>query len=234
MLVADHNNKALADATAEDRHRRLEAIGGDIVVLVAGKGCGAVAEAASKLDGVKKVIVADDALYEHPVAETACRARREPVQATMTRSSQPRPPSARTSCRASPRCSTWRRFRKSTAVEGADTFERPIYAGNAIADGEGDRRQEGHHGPHRPLSTGGGPKAAPASVEKLGAGQQMPGLSTFVGEETAEVRPSRTDLCRALSSPAAAALQNGDNFEMLDQGLADKLGAARRCLARGG
>ena len=68
LLVAEHDNKMLKDATSKAL-TAAKAIGGDVHVLVAGKDCKAVADAAAKLDGVKKVLLADAALYEHSVAE---------------------------------------------------------------------------------------------------------------------------------------------------------------------
>ena len=68
LVIADHNNADLGDATAKTVSAAAK-IGGDVHVLVAGKGCDAVAQAAAKLDGVSKVLLADDAQYEHPVAE---------------------------------------------------------------------------------------------------------------------------------------------------------------------
>jgi electron transfer flavoprotein alpha subunit len=68
LLVAEHDNKTLKDATNK-AFTAAKAIGGDVHVLVAGKDCKAAAEAASKLDGVKKVLMADGAPYEHQLAE---------------------------------------------------------------------------------------------------------------------------------------------------------------------
>src|SRR5664279_1042775 len=68
LLLAEHDNKSLKDATNKTL-TAAKAIGGDVHVLVAGKDCKAVAEACAKLDGVKKVLLADAAPYEHAVAE---------------------------------------------------------------------------------------------------------------------------------------------------------------------
>src|SRR5512141_2410188 len=68
LLVAEHDNKRLKDSTNKAL-TAAKAIGGDVHVLVAGKDCKAAAEAAAKLDGVKKVLLADAGLYEHHVAE---------------------------------------------------------------------------------------------------------------------------------------------------------------------
>ena len=68
LLVAEHDNKTLKDATNKAL-TAAKALGADVHVLVAGKGCKAVADAAAKLDGVKKVLLADSAAYEHGLAE---------------------------------------------------------------------------------------------------------------------------------------------------------------------
>ena len=68
LLIAEHDNKTLKDATNKAL-TAAKALGGDVHVLVAGKGCRAVADAAAKLDGVKKVLIADGAAYEHQLAE---------------------------------------------------------------------------------------------------------------------------------------------------------------------
>ena len=122
------------------RRRRCNAVtaaaklGGDVHVLVAGTGCRAAAEAAAKIAGVDKVLLAD----EPRLRARAGRERRRrwsssspPDYSHVARRRRPR--SARTSCRASRRCSTWRRSPTSSRSIAPDTFERPIYAGNALA-----------------------------------------------------------------------------------------------------
>ena len=105
LLLAEHDNKSLKDATNKAL-TAAKALGGDVHVLVAGTGAKAVADAAAKLDGVAKVLLADAPAYEHVLAEPlaalivslAGSLRRD------RRAGDHRP--ARTSCRASPRCST--------------------------------------------------------------------------------------------------------------------------------
>ena len=75
LLIAEHDNKVLKDATNKAL-TAAKALGGDVHVLVAGKDCKAVADAAAKLDGVKKVLLADAALYEHSRRRAARRADR--------------------------------------------------------------------------------------------------------------------------------------------------------------
>src|SRR5664279_4126916 len=101
LLVAEHNNKVLKDATSKAL-TAAKALGGDVHVLVAGKDCKEVADLAAKLDGVKKVLLADAALYQHSVAE--------PLAALID----------------------VMQISEIIKVIAPDTFERPIYAGNAI------------------------------------------------------------------------------------------------------
>src|SRR5215469_15731312 len=68
LLIAEHDNKVLKDASAKAL-TAAKALGGDVHVLIAGKGCRAVADAAAKLDGVSKVLLADAPAYEHMLAE---------------------------------------------------------------------------------------------------------------------------------------------------------------------
>ncbi len=104
LLLAEHDNASLKDPDAEgaDRRRRPRRT---VTVLVAGTGCGPAAEAASKLAGVAKVLVADNAAYANLLAEPTA-ALIVSIAAAMTRSSRPPPRTARTSCRASQPCST--------------------------------------------------------------------------------------------------------------------------------
>ena len=130
LVIADHNNKALNDATAKTVTAASK-MGGDVVVLVIGHDCGAVGEAAAKLDGVTKVLVADDALYAHPVAEPVAAlvvSLADGYDAIVTAATT-------VGKNFMPRVAALldvAQISEVTAVEGADTFERPIYAGNAI------------------------------------------------------------------------------------------------------
>ena len=104
LLLAEHDNKSLKDATAKALTAAKQ-LGGDVHVLVAGKDCKAAADAAAKLDGVAKVLIADGAIYEHHLAEPLA-ALIVSLAGSYTPLSRPPPPTARTSCRGSRRCST--------------------------------------------------------------------------------------------------------------------------------
>ena len=104
LLLAEHDNKSLKDATTKALTAAKQ-ISADVHILVAGHNCQPVADAAAKLDGVTKVLLADAPVYEHMLAEpTAALSFRSPDPTK--RSSRRRPPTAKTSCRGSQRSST--------------------------------------------------------------------------------------------------------------------------------
>ena len=112
LLLAEHDNKTLKDATNKAL-TAAKAIGGEVHVLVAGSGCKVVAEAAAKLDGVAKVLLADAPAYEHMLAEPTAALSLSRSPALTTPSWQRRRRAEKTSCRASRRCSTSCRFPRS-------------------------------------------------------------------------------------------------------------------------
>ncbi|MFA7638481.1 MAG: FAD-binding protein [Parvibaculum sp.] len=219
LVIADHNNSALSDATAKTVTAASK-LGGDVVVLVAGQGCDAVAEAAAKLDGVKKVIVADDALYAHPVAEPLAALVVSlagdydaivSAATTVGKNFMPRVAALLDVAQVS----------EITAVLGPDTFERPIYAGNAIQTVKSTDAKKVITVRTTAFPAAG--QGGSASVEKIGAAEN-PGLSEFVGEElTKSDRPELTSAKVIISG--GRGMQNGENFAMLEK-IADKLGAA--------
>ena len=117
-------------------------------VLVAGKDCQPVADAAAKLDGVEKVLLADARAYEHMLAEPIAAlivSLAEPYEAIVA-------PATTTGKNFMPRVAALldvMQISDVIKVVAPDTFERPIYAGNAIQTVRSKRRQEGHHGAHR-------------------------------------------------------------------------------------
>ena len=130
LLVAEHDNKTVKDSTSKAL-TAAKALGADVHVLVAGKGCKAAADAAVKLDGVKKVLVADEDPYEHQLAE--------PLAALIVSLAGSYDaivsPATTTGKNVMPRVAALldvMQISDVTKVVSADTFERPIYAGNAI------------------------------------------------------------------------------------------------------
>ncbi|SFX82338.1 electron transfer flavoprotein subunit alpha/FixB family protein, partial [Azotobacter vinelandii] len=198
-----------------------QAIGGDIHVLVAGQQCAAVAEAAAKIAGVSKVLVADDAAYGHLLAENVA-----PLIAGLAQGySHVLAPASTNGKNYLPRVAALldvEQISEIVAVESPDTFKRPIYAGNAIATVQSSA-------PIKVISVratafdpvaGEGGSAAIEGVSGTGDA----GTSSFVGEEIARSdRPELTSARVVISG--GRGMQSGDNFKLL-YALADKLGAA--------
>lgn len=220
LVVAEHNNATLGAATL-NTVTAAQKIGGDIHVLVAGAGCGAVAEAAAKVAGVSKVLVADNAAYANQLPENVA-----PLIAELGKGYSHVLAAATTNGKNFlPRVAALLdvdQISEIIAVESADTFKRPIYAGNAIATVQSSAAVKvitvRGTGFDAAAAEGGS-----AAVEQVsGAGDA--GKSAFVGEELAKSdRPELTAAKIVVSG--GRGMQNGDNFKLL-YSLADKLGAA--------
>ena len=221
LIVAEHDNKALKDPTAKAL-TAAKALGGEMHVLVAGQDCRPVAEAAAKLDGVAKVLVADAPAYAHLMAEPAAAlivALAMPYDAIVAASTT-------TGKNIMPRVAALldvMQISDITKVVAADTFERPIYAGNAIQtvkSRDGKKVITVRTAAFQP--TGPGPSAAPIEVVQAAAD---PAISSFVGEELSKSdRPELTAARIVISG--GRAMQNRENFAKLIEPVADKLGAA--------
>jgi electron transfer flavoprotein alpha subunit len=220
LLLAEHDNRTLKDAT----HKALtaaKALGADVHVLVAGKGCRAVAEAAAKLDGVNKVLLADGAAYEHMLAE--------PVGA-LVHSLAPGydamvAPATTTGKNVMPRIAALldvMQVSDITKVIAADTFERLIYAGNAIQTVRSKDKTKVITVRTSTFQATGEGGSAP--IEEVAAAAD-PGISTFVGEELSKSeRPELTSAKIIISG--GRAMQSRENFTKYIEPVADKLGAA--------
>jgi electron transfer flavoprotein alpha subunit len=136
LVIAEHNNAALAGATLNTVAAARQ-IGGDIHLLVAGSGCAAVAEAAAKVAGVAKVLVADHAAYAHQLPENLAPLIVQLVQEQGARGYSHVLAAATTNGKnVLPRVAALLdvdQLSEIIKVIDADTFQRPIYAGNAIA-----------------------------------------------------------------------------------------------------
>ena len=220
LLLADHDNKTLSDQTAKALSAASE-MGGDIHVLVAGKGCAAVASQAAKLSGVAKVLVADSAEYEHMLAESTANlivslaGNYDTFVAAATSSGK----------NVMPRVAALldvMQISDITAVKAADTFERPIYAGNAIQTVQSTDpkkvitvRTAGFQ------AAGEGGSAATENVASAGDA----GLSTFL--EAALSKSDRPELTSArIVISGGRALGSKEKFMEVMLPIADKLGAA--------
>jgi len=219
LVVADHSNAALVGATA-NTVTAAQQIGGDITVLVAGSNCGAAAEEAAKLSGVSKVIVADNAAYEHLLAENVSLLVAE-LGKDFTHILAPATSNGKNILPRVAALLDVAQISDIIAVESADTFKRPIYAGNAIATVQSEDAIK----VITVRGTGFDAAAADgsAAVEALDNAQNAE-KSAFVGEELAKSdRPELTAAKVVISG--GRGMGNGENFELLNK-VADKLGAA--------
>ncbi len=220
LVIADHDNGSIKPVTLNVLSAA-KAIGGDIDVLVAGEGCGAAAEAAAKADGVAKVLLADNAAYGHALAENLSA-----LVADLGKSYSHIVTSAGTTGKDfMPRVAALldvAQISDIIKVESADTFVRPIYAGNAIATVESSDAIKVitvRGTAFDPVAAEGGS----AAVEAIDNTQDA-GISAFVSEEMAKSdRPELTSAEIVISG--GRGMQNGDNFKILES-VADKLGAA--------
>ncbi len=221
LVLADHNNAALGTATL-NAVAAAQQIGGDIHLLVAGAGCAAAAEAAAAVAGVAKVLVADDAALAHQLPENlapllvALAAGYSHVLAAATTTGK----------NVLPRVAALLdvdAISDIVAVVSADTFKRPIYAGNAIATVQSSAAVKvitvRTTGFEAVAATGGN-----AVVEAV-TGAQNAGISAFVSEALAQSERPELGSARIVIS-GGRALASSENFEKLVYPLADKLGAA--------
>src|SRR5262244_622505 len=210
LLLAEHDNKTLKDATPKAL-TAAKALGQPAHVLVAGKSCRAVAEAAAKLDGVTKVLLADGAAYEHMLAE--------PVAALIHSLA------GGYDAIVAPATTTGKNVMPVSdivKVIAPDTFERLIYAGNAMQTVRSkDKTKVITVRTSTFQATGAG---GTAPIEEA-AGAADPGVSSFVGEGTSKSeRPELTSAKIIISG--GRAMQSRENFAKYIEPVADKLGAA--------
>ncbi|HEY9058264.1 MAG TPA: electron transfer flavoprotein subunit alpha/FixB family protein [Aurantimonas sp.] len=220
LLIAEHDNAALSDQTAKALSAASQ-MAGDVHVLVAGSGSGAVADAAAKLSGVAKVLHADAESYAHGLAEPLA----DLVVKLADGYDAIVAPATTSGKNVMPRVAALldvMQISDIVAVDGPDTFQRPIYAGNALQTVKSSDakkvitvRTAGFQ------AAGDGGSAAVEAVDAAGD----PGLSTFVGERLAESdRPELTSAKIILSG--GRALGSKEKFDEFILPVADKLGAA--------
>ena len=220
LIIAEHDNNELKGATLNTVAAGA-AIGGDIDILVAGTDCGSVAEAASQVPGVRKVLVADKETYKNSLAENVGNLVAELAEEY----SHILAPATTNGKNFMPRVAAKldvSQISDISAVISEDTFERPIYAGNCIATVQSSDsikvitvRTTGFD-----ASEASGGSAELTAIDN----DTDAGVSSFVKEEIAESdRPELTAADVVISG--GRGMQNGDNFSLLN-GIADKLGAA--------
>jgi len=221
LLLAEHDNSALKDATNKALTAAKQ-LGGEVHVLVAGQNCKAVAEAAAKLDGVGKVLVADAPGYAHMLAEPTAAlivALAPPYDTLMA-------PATTTGKNIMPRVAALldvMQISDVTKVLAPDTFERPIYAGNAVQTvRSAEKKRVITVRTAAVQATGAGGASAPIEPAATVAD---PELSGFVGEELSKSeRPELTSAKIIISG--GRAMQNRENFTKYIEPVADKLSAA--------
>ncbi len=220
LVIAEHDNSTLKGATFNTVTAASQ-MGENLHLLVAGSDCGSVADAAAQVAGVTKVLVADNVAYEHQLAENMGKLVAELAKDY----SHIVAPATTTGKNFLPRVAALldvAQISDITAVESENTFQRPIYAGNAIATVESlDAVQViTVRGTAFDAATAEGGSAV---LEEIDATHNA-GLSSFVGEEIAQSdRPELTAAKVIISG--GRGMGNGENFAMLEK-VADKLGAA--------
>lgn len=220
LVIAEHDNSAIKGATLNTIAAAVE-IGGDVDVLIAGAGCAAVGEAAAKIAGVNKVLVADNPAYEFMLTENV-----SPLIVELAANySHVLAPASTNGKNVIPRVGALldvQPISEISGVESPDTFQRPIYAGNIIAtvqSSDAIKVMTVRTTAFDPVAEEGGS----ASIEAIDSVHNAE-LSEYLGEEVAKSdRPELTAAGIIISG--GRGMQNGENFELLYK-VADKLGAA--------
>jgi electron transfer flavoprotein alpha subunit len=221
LVIAEHDNAHIKGATLNTITAAAQC-GGDVHVLVAGANAGEAAKAAAQIAGVAKVIHADGAHFEHGLAENVAAE----VLAIAGNYSHILFPATAGGKNVAPRVAAKldvAQISEITKVDGPDTFERPIYAGNAIATVQSSDKVKVitvRATAFDPAAASGGS----ASVESAGAIGDT-GKSKFLGQEiAASDRPELTAAKIIVSG--GRAMGSSEKFHEVLEPLADKLGAA--------
>lgn len=220
LVIAEHDNRAIRGGTLNTVTAAAKC-GGDVHVLVAGSGCGEAAKAAAAIAGVSKVLVADAPHLAEQLAESVA----EQVLAVAGGYSHVLAPATAFGKNVLPRVAAKldvAQISDITAVESADTFQRPIYAGNAIAtvqSADAVKVMTVRTTAFEAAAATGGT----AAVEAVAAAAD-PGTSQFVGREVA--KSERPELAGAkIVVSGGRGMGSAENFKLLEP-LADRLGAA--------
>ena len=220
LLLAEHDNASLKDATNKAL-TAAKALGAGVHILVAGHHCDAVAKAAAKLEGVAKVLLADAPAYEHMLAEPTAAlivAIAGPYETLMA-------PATTTGKNVMPRVAALldvMQISDIVQVVAPDTFERPIYAGNALQTVRSHDKKRVITVRTAAFQAAGEGGSAP--IEPVAAVAD-PGVSGFVGEELSKSERPELTSARIIIS-GGRAMQNRENFTKYIEPVADKLGAA--------
>ena len=220
LVIAEHDNTNLKPATLNTL-AAANVIGGAVHILVIGNACQSVADEAAAVEGVEKVILADDSAYENQLAESTANL----IKSISTNYSHILAPATTFGKNVLPRLSALldvQQISEITEVVSGDTFKRPIYAGSCIAtvkSSDSIKVITVRATAFDPVNASGGS----ASIESMSA-DGVSDLSSFVNEEIAQSdRPELTAASIVISG--GRGMQSGDNFHLLET-IADKLGAA--------
>jgi len=220
LLIAEHDDKSLNGATAKTL-TAAKAMGGDVHILVAGQGCRPAAEAAAKLEGVAKVLVADDARYANRLAEpmaaliVSLAPAYDAIVAPATTGGKNYMPRAAALLDVM-------QVSEIVKVVSPDTFERPIYAGNALETVQSTDPKKVITVRSASFQAAGAGGSAPVEDAKPA---DDPGLSSFVSEELSKSDRPELTAARIIIS-GGRAMQSKENFAKYIEPVADKLGAA--------
>ncbi len=220
LLIAEHDNKTLKDATIKSM-TAAQALGGPVDILVAGHNAKGVADQAAKIAGASKILLVDDALYAHQLAENMAALIVEMAgkynailspASTSGKNFMPRVAAALDAAQIS----------EIVSVDGPDTFTRPIYAGNAM------QQVQAPAGVKLVITVRSTTfKAAElngsAPVEIVGAAKNA-GISEFVKDELSKSERPELAAAKVVVS-GGRGMQSGENFHLLDK-IADRLKAA--------
>ena len=220
LVIAEHDNASLKAATLNTVSAASK-LGSEVHVLVAGANCGAAAEQAAKVAGVTKVRVADAAHYDSQTAENVAAL----VVANAAGYTHILAPSTANGKNVAPRVAALldvAQISDIVAVESADTFVRPIYAGNALAtvkSADAVKVLTVRTTAFEPAGQGGS-----AAVESLAAGPDL-GLTSVKGRELTKSARPELGAAKIIVS-GGRGLGNSENYHKLLEPLADALGAA--------
>ncbi|MCE2494858.1 MAG: FAD-binding protein [Alphaproteobacteria bacterium] len=220
LVVAEHDNAELKEATFNTVTAATE-IGGDVHILVAGTGCRSVADAAAGVAGVSKVLFADDAAYEHHLAEIMA-----PLLVSLTGNYDAILAPADTFGKDfMPRAAALLDVAQISDIQevvSSDTFVRPVYAGNALATVRSEDATK-FITVRTTAFAAAEASGGRAVVEEIAAAEN-PGISTYVGSDVSRNERPELTSARVIVS-GGRGMQSGDNFYLIEN-VADKLGAA--------
>jgi len=220
LVIAEHDNQVLKPSTLSTLAAANQ-IGGDVTLLVAGNGCAAAADAAARAAGVSKVLLADNPAYDHEIAENMAAL----IVSMAEGFTHILAPATANGKNFMPRVAALLdvgQISDIIKVESADTFARPIYAGNAIATVQSldAVKVVTVRGTAFDAVAAEGGSAAVETLSQI----EDTGLSRFVGEEMAKSdRPELTSARVVIAGGRGMA--DSEHFHLLEK-VADKLGAA--------